>query len=75
MYIYASVFLKVDKFVFKARNQPLNMHLSFFFSQKSNDHLYLYIRNLENSRSKPFFWYTISICRQKILNGYRVVEK
>ena len=33
-----------------------------FFQNKSDDHLYLYIRNLKNSRLKPVFQYTISIC-------------
>ena len=49
-----------------------------FFHNKSDDYLYLYIKNLENSRLKPVFRYTISIyfCvgRYRILNGYCVVE-
>ena len=32
------------------------------FEKKSDDYLYLYIRNLENSRLKPVFWYSISFC-------------
>ena len=44
------------------------------FSKQSDDYLYLYIRNLEHSRLKPGFRYTISICicvsRYKIINGY-----
>ena len=52
----------------------------FFFSRNnSDDFLYLYITNLENTRLKPGIWYTISIyiCggRYRILNGYCVVEK
>ena len=50
-----------------------------FFQNKSDDYLYLYIRNLENSRLKPVFRFTTSICicvgRKRILNGYCVVEK
>ena len=34
----------------------------FFFRNKTDDHLYLYIRNLENSRLKSVFRYTIFIC-------------
>ena len=33
-----------------------------FFRNKTDDYLYLYIRYLENSRLKPFFWYAIFIC-------------
>ena len=32
-----------------------------FFRNKTDDYLYLYIRNLENSRLKPVFRYTIFI--------------
>ena len=40
------------------------MHIlaSVFFRNKTDDYLYLYIRNLENSRLKSAFRYTISIC-------------
>jgi hypothetical protein len=34
------------------------------FQNKSDDYLYLYTRNLENSRLKPVFWYTILIWGQ-----------
>ena len=58
--------------------QSLKTQLSFFLN-KTDDYLYLFIRNLENSRLKPFFRYTIFIyicvCRQRILNRYCVVEK
>ena len=51
----------------------------FCCCNKSDDYLYLYIINLENSRLKPDFRYTISIyicvSRYRILNGYCVVEK
>ena len=33
-----------------------------FFGNKTDDYFYLYMRNLENSRLKPVFRYTIFIC-------------
>ena len=61
MNILASdLFEKDDKCVFKARIsccvnfQPLNKYL-LFFRDKPNNYLYLYIRNIENSRFKPVF--------------------
>ena len=75
-------FEKVDKNVFKAKNVVCREFLAFkysLFQNKSNDYLYLYIRNLKNSRLKPGFWYKISnlICvgRQRNLYIYCVVEK
>ena len=58
MYFLASDFFeKDDKYVLKARNsfvvcrEFLAFNVFIFFSlSKSDDYLYLYIRNLENSR-------------------------
>ena len=60
MYILAPFFLeKDDKCVFKARN---SCACKEFLANKTDDYLYLYIRNLEILRLKPIFRYTISIC-------------
>ena len=51
----------------------------FVFRNKSDDYLYLYIRNLENQRLKPVFRYKISIfiCvgRKRMLNGLSCCRK
>ena len=63
MYIFTYDFFEKED-VFKVRNlclsKPLNTYLPFF-RNKSDAYLSMYIRNLENSRSKPVFRYTISI--------------
>ena len=70
MYILASIFFQ------KTINMYLKLEirvacwefLAFkyvvivFFRNKTDDYLYLYIRNLENLRLKPVFRYTIFIC-------------
>ena len=73
--VLAYVFFKNDKNVFKAKIRVVGRaFLAFkyvlivlFFRYTSDDYLYLYIRNLENSRLKPIFRYQISICTQWIL--------
>ena len=70
MYILASVFFqKEHKYVLKLEIcVACREFLAFknvvivFFRNKTDDYLYLYIRNLENSRLKPVFRYTIFIC-------------
>ena len=68
MYILASIsFEKDDKYVFIAAACreffSFKIHsYRFFFQNRTDDYLYLYIRNLENSRLKPVFRYTIIIC-------------
>ena len=61
MYILVSDFFwkRLYKYVFKTRNSCCDRE---FFRSKSDDYLNLYIRNLENSRLKLVFRYTISIC-------------
>ena len=67
-----------EKENFVKKKYHLKYVFIFFFQKKLDDYLYLYIRNLENSRLKqPVFRQTISICiyvgRWKILSGYCVV--
>ena len=69
MYILASDLKKKkdDKYVFKARNACCFWYgvfslYRFFQTNQMSINLYLYIRNLENSRLKPVFRYIISIC-------------
>ena len=38
------------------------VHIYYFVQNKSYEYLNLYIRNLENLRLNPIFWYTISFC-------------
>ena len=70
MYILASDFSeKDDKYILKLKicvvyREFLVIKYVFivFFRKISDDYLYLYIRNLESSRLKPVFRYTIAIC-------------
>ena len=89
MYILASDFFEIDdKDIFKAKNSCCVQEIFtfkyvfiFFFRNKSDDFLYLYIRNFENSCFKPVFvTYTYSfvfvlISKQRILSKYCFVEK
>ena len=72
MYILASVFfskkmintyLKLEIWVVCREFLAFKYVVIDFFRNKTEDYLYLYIRNLENSRLKP------------ILNGYIVLSK
>ena len=90
--LYFSIwfFEKDDKYLFKSRNSccvygiwifSIWIRIYRFFLKKNKiiNYTYFYIRNLENSRSKSGFQFTISICicvgRKRILNGHYVVEK
>ena len=69
MYILPyDLFEKGDKYYLKLEIRIVCREFSafkyvfiFFFQNKSDDYLYLYIRNLENSRLKPVSRYTISM--------------
>ena len=83
---FSGVYLKL--FLFQYTSPSHSTFLSGIFSlykciyrlfrNKSDDYLYLYIRNLGNSRIKPGFRYTIPIyiCvgRLRIRDGYCEVE-
>ena len=71
MYILASVFfskktintyLKLEIRVACREFLALKYVVIVFFRNKTDDYLYLYIRNLEYSRLKPVFRYAIFIC-------------
>ena len=55
-------FLKLEICVMCTECLAFKIHIYSFFQNKSDDYLYLYIRNIENLHLKLVFWYTISIC-------------
>ena len=56
-----NMYLKLEIRVACREFLAFNYVVIVFFSKKTDDYLYLYIRNLENSRLKPFFRYKIFI--------------
>ena len=71
MYILASFFfskktlntyLKLEIRVVCREFLAFKYGIIVFFRNKTDDYLYLYVRNIENSSLKPVFRYTIFIC-------------